>query len=102
MIVKLYAIFDSASGVYDGPFRSKTDGEAQRMFIDICADADHPIGKHPDDYTLMRVGKWNDGTGHLAAEGPVKVINGIEAVAYHRDVDNTKLVEFDTEVVENA
>lgn len=94
MIVRLYAIFDSASGVYDGPFRCKTDGEARRMFIDIASDAEHPIGKHPADYTLMCVGKWNDGTGHVMAEGPSKIINGLEAVASAQKVDEGQIDAF--------
>ena len=56
----LYAIFDTASGVYDGPWKARTDAEAIRMFSNIAVDADHPIGQHPEDYSLVQVGEFKD------------------------------------------
>lgn len=79
MIVKLYAIFDRASGVYDGPMPSKTDGLVTRGFIDMANNKDHPIGKHPEDYTVFELGTWNDATGEIIPSAPKKVINGAEA-----------------------
>ena len=56
MNMKLYAIFDSASGVYDGPFKARGHGEIMRMFGDIALDASHPVGKHPEHFSLYIVG----------------------------------------------
>ena len=36
MIVKLYAVLDSASGVYDGPVPAHTDLIAMRNFTDVA------------------------------------------------------------------
>ena len=98
----LYAIFDRASGVYDGPLRGQADGVVVRQFCDLAVSEDHPVAQHPEDYTLFKVGEFNDGTGELEAIVPVKLINGAEAVAQSRKVNGAKLQEVDEEISANA
>ena len=49
MKLNAYTIYDVASGVYMRPFFSQADGQAIRGFKDIATDADHEVGKHPED-----------------------------------------------------
>lgn len=77
----MYSIFDRASGVYDRPFPARSDAEASRSFGDIACDKNHPIGAHPDDFTLYNIGTYEDSKGALEGTDPVKVINGDEAVS---------------------
>lgn len=65
MIVKLYAVLDSASGVYDGPVPCQTDGVALRNFENMARNDQSPIGKNPEYYSIWRVGEWNDATGEV-------------------------------------
>lgn len=90
MKVKLYAVYDSASGVYDGPIPGKADGQMIRQFSDMAINADHAIGKHPEDFSLWAVGNWNDGTGELEEIINTKLITGIEAVANSREIVKEK------------
>ena len=85
MKVTLFAVYDSASGVYDGPFPGKAEGHVIRSFSDQCLNADGPMGAHPEDFTLFKIGTWNDGTAELVDEITVKLINGAEAVANSRN-----------------
>lgn len=82
----MFSIMDRASGVYDRPFVSRSDAEAVRSFTDIACDETHPVGAHPDDFTLFRVGVWDDTTGNIDPQAPEKVINGVEAVASRGNV----------------
>ena len=66
MLLHLYCVFDVKSGVYDRPFCSVSDGVALRSFTDICLDADHPVGMHPEDYSLYWLGAFNDNDASLA------------------------------------
>ena len=77
----MYSIFDVAAGVYDRPVVGRSDLEAVRVFTDMCNTAEHPVGKHPDDYTLFRIGIWDDNSGEIKPCAPEKVINGLEALA---------------------
>ena len=91
----LYAIFDTASGVYDGPLRGQADGVVVRQFCDMAAGSEHPVAQHPEDFTLFKIGYFNDGTGELEGCVPEKLINGAEAVAQGRKVNGAELKEID-------
>ena len=81
----LYAVFDTASGVYDGPMPGVSDGHMVRAFSDMANNPEHPIGAHPEDFALIKVGTWNDGTGDLHSQSNVTLITGLEAVARKRN-----------------
>ena len=84
MKLNLYAVIDTASGVYDGPMPGKADGHMIRAFSDMACSDEHQIGKHPEDYALIKVGIWNDGTGELEDLQNITLITGLEAVANSR------------------
>ena len=81
MKLNAYTIYDVAAGTYMRPFFCGQDGEARRGFSDIALDASHQVGQHPEDYTLYRVGSWNDNTGKLEGEELEKITTGLECVA---------------------
>lgn len=88
-----FAIFDSAAGVYDRPFFAQSDGQAMRAFGDMCVSAEHPFGQHPADYTLFRVGVYNDADASLVGESPERLCNGVEMVAKSRKIVNGNGIE---------
>lgn len=92
----VYAVYDTASGVYDGPIPGISDAQMIRAFSDMAVNADHPIGQHPEDYALVKVGEWNDGTGELVDFQNTTMITGLEAVANSRNrqqvADNIKSI----------
>lgn len=85
MKLNAYTIYDVASGTYMRPFFAQADGEAIRGFKDIACDADHSVGKHPEDYTLFRIGEFNDNTGKMAGETPEKLATALEMVSLDRN-----------------
>ena len=94
----VFSIFDTASGVYLRPFFAEAEGQATRSFQDIAVSADHEIGKHPEDYTLFRVGIFDNKTGHFDAEPPTKVATAIELVSASRRVDPEAQAELNKKV----
>ncbi len=95
MRMNIYTIFDSAAGVYMRPFFCGADAQAERMFSDIAIDAEHEVGKHPEDYSLCRIGRYNDANAELADE-PVEVLaTGLAVVSRARNVDRDNLELFD-------
>ncbi len=83
----VFSIFDTASALYSRPFFEQSDATAQRQFMDIATDEEHPVGRHPKDYALMRVGTWNDVTGKLEDSVNECVCTGLEAVAHSKQYD---------------
>lgn len=98
MKVNLYAVFDSASAMYDGPIPGKADGHIIRHFSDQAINPDTPIGAHPEDFALVKIGTWDDSKGELVDLQNITMMTGLEAVANARQVKEGSLVEFDKEV----
>jgi len=89
----LVAIYDSASGVYDAPNQVRSEREAARRFIDMCENSDTPFAKHPEDFTVFRIGIYDDNTGLIEPCAPEKIINGVEALAESGKVTDIKEAE---------
>lgn len=102
MKLNAYTIYDVASGVYMRPFFSQADGQAIRGFNDIALDMNHEVGKHPEDYTLYRVGSFNDTTGKLEGEQLEKLTTGLEAVHTSRQVNQDKITALELDIKEEA
>lgn len=91
MKLNAYSIFDSAAGAYARPFFVQSDAQAVRSFKDVVADAEHPIGAHPEDYYLVRIGVFDDNSGKFQPEDVETLMTGPEAVAAMRNVERPKL-----------
>ena len=83
----LYAVLDTATGIYDGPIPGHSDAQMSRSFADMAINAEHPIGQHPEHYALIKVGIWNDGTGECEDLQNKTIITGLEAVAHSQSAD---------------
>ncbi len=88
MKTQLYSIYDTAAAVYQKPTFARTDGEIMREFQNICTDKEHPCGQHPEDYSLFRLGIFDDVTGLLVNEDNECLSTGLEMVALQRSKQN--------------
>jgi len=86
MKVQCYAIFDQCSGIYEKPFFSTADAVVVREFQDIIASDDHPIAKHPEHYSLWRLGTFDNTNGKILNEDNECLLNGVEAAALNNNV----------------
>ncbi len=86
MKLNVYSIYDQASGLYSRPFFTQSDGEALRSFSDIANDAEHPIGKHPADYTLFRLGIFDDRDGKLTDENNSTLSTALQTISDSRNI----------------
>lgn len=91
MKLNAYTVYDVAAGTYSRPWFAGSDGEANRGFKDICNDAEHPIGQHPEDYTLYRVGSFNERTGKMEGEQLEKLLTGLQCVHEARNPKQDEL-----------
>lgn len=96
----IYAIFDNASGLYSRPIFATSDGEAKRTFADLALDAEHPVGKHPQDYTMFRTGIYDDVTANFTNEDNSSLGNALEMIAQSQTVNRENLDLFDKEILD--
>lgn len=70
MQLSIYSIFDSAASAFSTPFFMQNDGLALRAFMDNVnrKDEESALTKHPDQFTLFRLGKFEDKTGKFEPE----------------------------------
>jgi len=67
MKLLVFAVYDDAVKSFMTPIFQQTQGQAIRGFIDAVnsPDAKNSLSKHPEDYTLMQLGSYDDQTGVL-------------------------------------
>lgn len=69
----MFAVFDNVAKIYLQPFLETTDGTAVRAIQD-AAKGDHPFAKHAQDFTLTRLGTYDEETGTLNQDSKADII----------------------------
>lgn len=62
MKLNVYSIFDSAAMFYGRPFFLINENMARRTALDIKADPNTEINRHPQDYSMFLLGTFDDQT----------------------------------------
>lgn len=80
MIVKLYAVVDKVSGVFDGPHKAINEGQFLRGFQDQINNPDSPIARHPEDFYVVELGSFNDANGDIVGldQGATRIATGTD------------------------
>ena len=78
MKVCMFTIHDVAADVFQTPFSARAKGEAIRIFSDLVNDNSHPVGQHPDHYTLFEIGEYDMNSAELIPTEPMSLGNGVE------------------------
>lgn len=76
----IYTIRDTKSEGFTRPSFFVTEEMAVRSFSFAVDGGDQAMTDFPDDYTLYRIGVWNDETGMIEGHDVNRVITGIEAL----------------------
>lgn len=79
MKLGIYSVLDKAVMAYMTPFFARADGEAMRSFKDACLDTSHNFNKHAADYTLYRLGSFDDRDGTIECD-VVQMVAGTSMV----------------------
>jgi hypothetical protein len=81
MLKTLYSVYDAKSQTYAAPFTEVNDGTAIRVIQDLMEqNQSHPFARHSEDFTLERVGRFNELSGDLETEPVGEVIKLKELV----------------------
>ncbi|WNK13323.1 MAG: nonstructural protein [Microvirus sp.] len=65
MLLNAYTLHDVKALTYSPPFFCVAHGQAVRMVMDLAQDANTMVGRHPSDFALYCVGRWDDSVGVL-------------------------------------
>jgi len=65
MNLSMFTVYDQAAKLHHAPFVMPQIAMANRAFTDWVNNPEHPYGKHPEDYSLLRIAEWNEDDGQL-------------------------------------
>ncbi len=71
MIYGIYAIFDSAAGVFTAPTIDISDASAVRAFQQAIANSGSIMNFKPDDFSLYQVGTFDVESGRVESFSPI-------------------------------
>lgn len=81
MILTVVCVHDKAAAAYLAPFSVGHIQLAVRAFADQCNTPNTDIGRHPEDFTLFKLGTYDDSTGRFdLLPSPEAVGNGVNYV----------------------
>ena len=91
MIHEIYSVRDAAAEAYLPPFAMQTLGAAIRAFTDTCNDPNSNLNNHPEDYTLFRLGIFDDRTGlyELEEGGPRRVGSALDFIVKEKNTESS-------------
>lgn len=79
MIHQMFVVHDSAAAAYLNPYCQWSDATALRQFTEMVNDPNHPFSKTPQDYTVFKIGQYDDETAEVKTlQAYEKLANGIE------------------------
>lgn len=80
MIKSVCVVHDSVAAVFNHPFFSINDASAIRDFTHAVNDRNSSISKSPKDFTLYKLGTFDDVTGEFSLDVPPVVLTNASAV----------------------
>lgn len=61
--LKIFSSYDNKAKIWSRPMFAPNEGSMLRSWADIANDKSHPIGQHPEDYTLYIIGEFDEFEG---------------------------------------
>lgn len=70
MEFKIYSVRDVKANAYLTPVFFVNDGQAIRAFSDAVLNNNSGFSKHPEDYSLFKIGVYDDASGNVSGNIP--------------------------------
>lgn len=87
MIYDSFAVYDEKAEAFLPPFILPNVAMAKRIFSDCVNSDTHQFGKNPYDYTLFRLGQFDDSSGQFLLERSKQPLgNGVEFIRTDADM----------------
>lgn len=87
--LQLFSIKDHVVGSYLRPFTAVNEKEAQRMLLVTLQSDDNQLHHHPDDFSLYRLGDYDQITGIIDAFPEPQLIVPLGVLKRSIDGDNS-------------
>ncbi len=89
-----FSIFDEKATIFSPPFFLPAVGLATRLFSDLANDDTKSIGRHPTDYKLYQIGKFDDQDAQFQTEDiPIFIGNATDYVEKNAQSPNIRSIQ---------
>ena len=76
-----YAVYDRKAEIYSAPFLEIKDGTAIRAIQDVVINnKDHAFAKHPKDFSLFKLGEFDEQTGIITGRDKPQILIEVETL----------------------
>jgi len=80
MKMEIFSVYDSAVQAFMQPFFSPSLGSALRSLTDAVNDPKHEFSKHAADYTLFKLGSFDDADGVFSTAPPEQITSCLSLI----------------------
>lgn len=88
MKVNMYVIHDKKAKFYNQPFYQLNDEVALRSAVDLVSKPGTDIFNNPEDFTMFKIGEYDDATAHIELDPDMPVIT-----RFHDLAPNIRIVD---------
>jgi len=74
----VFSVRDKAAEAFLPPMFFRSSGEAERAFVSAVRSPEHQFSKHVGDYSLYRLGSWDDASGLFVGVDPELILSGLQ------------------------
>jgi hypothetical protein len=78
MVKGLYALFDKKADLYSDPKPAITDAVFVRLVQDMLREGNNQIANHPEDFSIVCVGEWNENSGNLTHYEKPRMVSQVD------------------------
>lgn len=64
----VFSVYDVKSEIFGAPMTMAAKGQARRAFAELASDKNTQVGKFPEDFKLVCIGRFDDGSGMFSTE----------------------------------
>jgi len=87
----VYSVYDKKAGSYGQPFTSNHEAHALRSVQQAANDLQSSLGQYPSDFTLYKIGYFDDASGELVPDKSLTFIT--EVISLVRTDNQLELME---------
>jgi hypothetical protein len=86
MKLEIFSIYDAKASAYITPFFLPNEAMALRAIKAAGSDPNHMFGKHGDDYSVYRLGTFDDESADMLLEAQPQFIGVVAQIVKEYDI----------------
>lgn len=87
----IYSLYDVKACIYNKPFFEVSDGVAIRNVMSAAEDPNSMLKKHPEDFSLFRLGVYDDSNGTFVLDDRPQLVYALSQSTNVNEIDSNEI-----------